>query len=275
MTTPWILKRERDKAIREAARLHRAVFPDSEFKKSNKTYVDQCAAATRRRFIVDSGASADRVGREGLDEEERKNVTRSADTLNISTANGPTISNDEVELDVPNLGIRVNTRILDDCPDVLPMGIRYAEQGFRFYWDPFSYKPRLVTPDGLTIRCSYEKGGVPMVPAVIDDDSEAGTRKPDSIDDILAFEVCEDSAGEEFLDFSEAAFPSVGTLFCDEKFNEQCARFGLDRGFAFDLRCGYDLNKPSTKDEARVRLKKEKPALVVASPNCAPFCLDE
>ena len=159
MTTPWILKRERDKAIREAARLHRAVYPDSEFKKSNKTYVDQCAAATRRRFIVDSGASADLVGREGLDEEERKNVTRSADTLNISTANGPTISNDEVELDVPNLGIRVNTRILDDCPDVLPMGIRYAEQGFRFYWDPFSYKPRLVRPDGHTIRCSYEKGG--------------------------------------------------------------------------------------------------------------------
>ncbi len=110
-----------------------------------------------------------------------------------------------------------------------------------------------------------------MVPAVIDDDSEAGTRTPDSVDDILAFEECEDSAEEEFLDFSEAAFPSVGTLFCDEKFNEQCTRFGLDRGFAFDLRCGYVLNKPSTKDEARVRLKNEKPALVVASPNCAPF----
>ncbi len=119
------------------------------------------------------------------------------------------------------------------------------------------------------------KRGVPMVPAVIDDDSEAGTFTPDSIDDILAFEVCEDSAGEEFLDFSEAAFPSVGTLFCDEKFNEQCARFGLDRGFAFDLRCGYVLNTPSTKDEARVRLKNEKPALVVASPNCAPFFLNK
>ena len=110
-----------------------------------------------------------------------------------------------------------------------------------------------------------------MVPAVIDDDSDAGTCAPDSIDDNLAFEGCENSAEEEFHDCSEVAFPSVGTLFCDEKFNEQCARFGLDRGFAFDLRCGYVLNKPSTKDEARVRLIHEKPALVVASPNCAPF----
>ncbi len=94
---------------------------------------------------------------------------------------------------------------------------------------------------------------------------------PDRIDDNLAFEECEDSAEEEFYDCSEVAFPSVGTLFCDEKFNEQCARFGLDRGFAFDLRCGRGLNKSSVKDEARTRLKKEDPALVVASPNCAPF----
>ncbi len=110
-----------------------------------------------------------------------------------------------------------------------------------------------------------------MVPAVVDNDSEAETSAPDSIGDNLAFVDCEDSADEEFFECSEVAFPSVGTLFCDEKFNEQCARFGLDRGFAFDLRCGCDLNKPSTKDEARVRLKNEKPALVVASPNCAPF----
>ena len=110
-----------------------------------------------------------------------------------------------------------------------------------------------------------------MVPAAIDDESEAGTCTPDSMDDNLAFEECEDSVEEEFYDCSEVAFPSVGTLFCDEKFNEQCARFGLDRGFAFDLRCGYDINKPSVKDEARIRLKKEKPALVVASPNCTPF----
>ena len=159
ITTPWILKRERDKAIKEAARLHRVVYPEGEFKKSNKSYVDQCAAATRRRFILDSGASADLVGEEGLDEDERRNVTKAADILNISTANGPTASTDEVELDVPNLGIRVKTRILDGCPDVLSMGIRCAEQGFGFYWDPFSYKPRLVRPDGHTIRCSYEKGG--------------------------------------------------------------------------------------------------------------------
>ncbi len=45
-----------------------------------------------------------------------KKVKKAADVLNRSTANGPTASTDEVELDVPNLGIRAKTRILDDCP---------------------------------------------------------------------------------------------------------------------------------------------------------------
>ena len=138
------MKKERDKAIKDAARLFRVVYPEGEFKKSNQSYVEQCSAAARRRFILDSGASADLVGEEGLDEEERKRVKKATDVLNLSTANGPTASTDEVELDVPNLGIRVKTRILGDCPDVLSMGIRCAEQGFGFYWDPFSYKPRLV-----------------------------------------------------------------------------------------------------------------------------------
>ena len=88
------------------------------------------------------GASADLVGEDGLDEEERKRVRKATDVLNLSTANGPTASTEEVELDVPNLGIKVKTRILGDSPDVLSMGIRCAEQGFEFYWDPFSYKPR-------------------------------------------------------------------------------------------------------------------------------------
>ncbi len=127
ITKPWILKKERDKAIKEAARLFRVVYPEGEFKKSNKSYVDQCSAAARRRFILDSGASADLVGEEGLDEDERKKVKKAADVLNLSTANGPTASTEEVELDVPNLGIKVKTRILDDSPDVLSMGIRCAE----------------------------------------------------------------------------------------------------------------------------------------------------
>ena len=67
--TPWIPKPDRDKAMREAARLYKVVYPESEFKKSNKSYVDQCTAATRRTFILDSGASADLVGQQGLDEE--------------------------------------------------------------------------------------------------------------------------------------------------------------------------------------------------------------
>ena len=98
------------------------------------------------------------------DEEEQKKVTRVTDTLNISTANGLTVSQDEVDLDVPELGIKIKPHVLEDCPDALSMGIRCAEQGFGFYWDPFSYKPRLIRPDGHTIRCSYAKGGYQWCP---------------------------------------------------------------------------------------------------------------
>ena len=157
--TPWILKRDRDKTMREAARLYKVVYPESEFKKSNKSYVDQCTAATRRTFILDSGASADLVGQQGLDKEEQKKVKRTTDTLNVSTDNGLTVSQDEVDLDVPKLGIKIKPHILEDCPDALSIGIRCDEQGFGFYWDPFSYQPKLIRPDGRTIRCSYEKGG--------------------------------------------------------------------------------------------------------------------
>ncbi len=111
-----------------------------------------------------------------------------------------------------------------------------------------------------------------MVPAVIDDDSEAETCTPDSMDDNLAFEECEGSADEDFLECSEVAFPSVGTSFCDEKFNEQCTRFGLDRGFAFALRCGHDLNRPSTRDEARVRLlQRRNPRWWLQAPTALRF----
>ncbi len=48
-----------------------------------------------------------------------------------------------------------------------------------------------------------------MVPAVLDDDSEAGTCTPDSMDDNLAFEECEDPVEEGFFECSGVAFPSV------------------------------------------------------------------
>ena len=91
-----------------------------------------------------------------------------------------------------------------------------------------------------------------MVPAWIDGGSEAETGAPDSMDDNPAFEGCEGYADEEFYVCCEVAYPSVATLLCDEKFNKQCVRFGLDPGLARDLRTGHDLNTTSEKDEARV-----------------------
>ena len=67
-----------------------------------------------------------------------------------------------------------------------------------------------------------------MVPAMIDDDSEANLGGSEGMDDHSALVGCEECADEEFHDCCEVAYPSVATLYGDEKFNKQCARFGLD-----------------------------------------------
>ncbi len=73
--TPWVLKRDGDKAIREAACLHEIVYPECEVMKSTRSFVEKCAAATWR-YILNSGASSDLVGQQGLDAKEQKDVTK-------------------------------------------------------------------------------------------------------------------------------------------------------------------------------------------------------
>ena len=124
--------------------------------KSNHGYVTKCY--TRDQALLDSGASTDFVGADSLTDEEKSHVY-DGDTLNIKTANGRTSSSKVINGYLPHLGIKVKPHVLENCPDVLSMGKRCAEEGFGFYWDPFSVKPVLVRPDGKVIACSYGKWG--------------------------------------------------------------------------------------------------------------------
>ena len=41
-------------------------------------------------------------------------------------------------------------------------------------------------------------------------------------------------------EYDALCFPSVSAVFCDDKLDKQCKRYGLKLGFAMDLRTGYD-----------------------------------
>ena len=178
-----------------------------------------------------------------------------------------------MDSDVPKLGIKIKPHILEDCPNVLSMGIRCAEEGFGFYRGPFSYKPRLVRPDGTTISGTYEKGGVPMVPAFLEETDDHESVGDTGVSQGSA--TSEEEADEELFDCIDVAFPNLsrkmGAPFCDEKCNVHCKRFGLEAGFAPDLRTGWGLSKREEKREAVALVRTEKPALIIAWPNCGHF----
>ena len=63
----------------------------------------------------------------------------------------------------------------------------------------------------------------------------------------------------------------VPTVFCDDKFNKQAEKFGIQLGVAFDLRTGHNIDDPKVRKEIRRHVRVDKPDLVVGSPICGPW----
>ena len=280
----WEIQRDRDKAIKAAVKLAQALDPHGEQRKFSKDYSDkayvQTVADAKREYLLDSGASIDMVGADSVAEEENLRIKNAAKTLNINTANGKVTANETIAVKLPNLGIELDPLILKNCPNVLSMGKRCADEGFGFYWDPFSKTPRLIRPDGKVITCDY-RGGVPIVP------SHAFSLEAVKPEEEVYLECVEDDEDKTFLlhkdvfheceaeynlhnsaepicgicdeDESDICFPTlkVGALFCDEKFNDQATAHGFEPGFAFDMRIGWDFTKRKVRDDAETRVRRD------------------
>lgn len=70
-------------------------------------------------WVVDSGSGYNSVPRRSVANKER--ITKADNPLTLQTTNGISKSFENVEVDVPALGIQVAARILDDTPLVLSL----------------------------------------------------------------------------------------------------------------------------------------------------------
>ena len=85
---PWKLKKDRDEAIRNGLALAKSLFPKGYVPlKYAKEYSDKAwhmsAAVAQREYLLDSGASIDLLGEDGLTKEEKQRVKSSGKVLKI------------------------------------------------------------------------------------------------------------------------------------------------------------------------------------------------
>ncbi len=63
----------------------------------------------------------------------------------------------------------------------------------------------------------------------------------------------------------------MSAIFNDDKSNKEANIYGITPGFAMDIRTGYDFDIEEIREEARTKLRKEKPSLLIGSPICGPL----
>ena len=68
--------------------------------------------------------------------------------LVLDTANGTTVANETVLMQIGALQENIEPHLLEDTPDVMTVGRRCQEHGYGFAWDPFSDQPYYTKPDG-------------------------------------------------------------------------------------------------------------------------------
>ena len=63
----------------------------------------------------------------------------------------------------------------------------------------------------------------------------------------------------------------VSEIYSPPRVTVMAAKTGLNAGSAMDLRTGYDFSKKEDQERARQQIRKEKPRLLVGSPECKMF----
>ncbi len=89
-------------------------------------------------------------------QKEKQTLREADEPVTLRTANGKTNSSEQIDRNVPQLGITIEPHVLDNCPDVLSAGQRCQGEGFEFRWKPYSDRPYFVRPDGVKVFCQSE-----------------------------------------------------------------------------------------------------------------------
>lgn len=114
-----------------------------------------------RTLIVDSGASLHLVDRNSLTKAERKTIRRMLEPIPLQTANGIVWAEEECDMYVHELKLKVNAIVLEDSPPVLSLGKLCNGNGFKYVWVPREI-PYLETKNGTKFLC-YPRNDVPFI----------------------------------------------------------------------------------------------------------------
>ena len=93
--------------------------------------------------------------------------------LSFETANGIINADTICDLVVPKLAYddaHVTPYVLPDSPDVLSIGRRCVQEGYGFYWAPFSDTPALIPPDSHFPRYSKQRASEQWIWLETEDD---------------------------------------------------------------------------------------------------------
>ena len=114
----------------------------------------------QRRWLVDSGAGRNLIGRGILSHDEQEILCGEGIARKLHTANGVVTTRDSVQCHVNTLSCPVNALVLSSCPPVLSLG-GLIDHGYSFHWSKED-GATLTGSDGKCIQLVIE-GHVPFL----------------------------------------------------------------------------------------------------------------
>ena len=153
-------------AIVRASRLAKQLGQDSGTEVSAAVIVASAASTCERidgpsRWIMDTGSGFDLIGMHDLSSKMLADAHVVSDSIELHTANGVTIVDQAVPLQVGPLIENVIPLMLDSTPAVLSVGRRCVDEGYAFTWPAYG-EPYLTRPDGHIVKLKVD-GYVPYL----------------------------------------------------------------------------------------------------------------
>ena len=127
-----------------------------------------------RRWLMDTGCGHDIICKSGIGPHTR--VYDAAGTvggLAFETANGVINADSVCDLVLPKLfadDAHITPYVLPDSPDLLSIGRRCVQDGYGFYWAPYSKTPALIPPESSFPRYSKQRAAEQWIWLETEDD---------------------------------------------------------------------------------------------------------
>jgi hypothetical protein len=111
-------------------------------------------------WVVDTGTENHLVMSSKIDLAD-PNVHSTKKPMRLATANGTIVADKRIDMDIPELGVKVDPLILDQTVDAISVGRLVMDESYSFHW-PCGQPAYFEDREGRVIKCST-KGYVPVI----------------------------------------------------------------------------------------------------------------